>query len=70
MVVLVTGGSGFIGSAVIRRALALNHSVLNLDCMTYAASKKTNKNPPRPCASGRVEHLDKSPSKQSQIQIL
>ena len=44
MKIIVTGGSGFIGSAVIRRALALNHSVLNLDCMTYAASKKTNKN--------------------------
>ena len=43
MKILVTGGLGFIGSAVIRRALALNHSVLNLDRMTYAASKKTNK---------------------------
>ena len=43
MKILVTGGSGFIGSALIRKAIKLNHSVINVDCLTYAASKKTNK---------------------------
>lgn len=36
---LVTGGAGFIGSAVIRRLIATTaHEVLNLDKLTYAAS--------------------------------
>jgi dTDP-glucose 4,6-dehydratase len=40
MRVLVTGGCGFIGSAVIRHLLrATNHSVVNVDKMTYAASQ-------------------------------
>ena len=42
MKILITGGSGFIGSAVVRRALLLGHSVINVDCLTYAASPKTN----------------------------
>ena len=33
----MTGGAGFIGSAVIRRALATGHEVINLDKLTYAA---------------------------------
>jgi len=37
MKILVTGGAGFIGSAVIRLALARGHSVVNLDALTYAA---------------------------------
>lgn len=37
MKVLVTGGAGFIGSAVVRRAIADGHSVVNLDALTYAA---------------------------------
>jgi dTDP-glucose 4,6-dehydratase len=37
MKVLVTGGAGFIGSAVIRLAIARGHSVVNLDTLTYAA---------------------------------
>lgn len=37
MKILVTGGAGFIGSAVVRRAIALGHSVVNLDALTYAA---------------------------------
>ena len=37
---LITGGSGFIGSAVIRHLLAdTGHTVLNLDKLTYAADK-------------------------------
>ena len=37
MILLVTGGAGFIGSAVVRRAIALGHSVVNVDSLTYAA---------------------------------
>ena len=38
MRLLVTGGSGFIGSAVVRRAVALGMSVVNVDKLTYAAT--------------------------------
>lgn len=39
MKLLVTGGSGFIGSALIRLALAeTGHSIVNLDKLTYAAN--------------------------------
>lgn len=37
MKILVTGGAGFIGSAVVRLAVARGHSVVNLDALTYAA---------------------------------
>ncbi|WP_135506641.1 dTDP-glucose 4,6-dehydratase [Roseovarius aestuariivivens] len=37
MKLLVTGGAGFIGSAVVRRAIAQGHSVVNVDALTYAA---------------------------------
>ena len=37
MKILVTGGAGFIGSAVVRRAIAEGHQVVNLDALTYAA---------------------------------
>lgn len=37
MKILVTGGAGFIGSAVIRLAVARGHAVVNLDALTYAA---------------------------------
>ena len=39
MRILLTGGCGFIGSAVIRRALRCSgHDIVNVDKMTYAAS--------------------------------
>lgn len=37
MKLLVTGGAGFIGSAVVRQAVAAGHAVVNLDALTYAA---------------------------------
>lgn len=37
MKLLVTGGAGFIGSAVVRQAIAAGHQIINVDCLTYAA---------------------------------
>lgn len=38
MKILVTGGCGFIGSAVVRHALEEGHQVINVDKLTYAAN--------------------------------
>ena len=38
MILMVTGGAGFIGSTFIRQALALGHSVINIDALTYAGN--------------------------------
>ena len=37
MKILITGGAGFIGSAVVRHAITAGHSVVNVDKLTYAA---------------------------------
>jgi dTDP-glucose 4,6-dehydratase len=37
MKLLVTGGAGFIGSAVVRQAIAQGFEVVNLDALTYAS---------------------------------
>jgi dTDP-glucose 4,6-dehydratase len=37
MKLLVTGGAGFIGSAVVRLAVARGHQIINVDALTYAA---------------------------------
>lgn len=36
MKILVTGGAGFIGSAVVRLAVSRGHEIVNLDALTYA----------------------------------
>ncbi len=38
MTLLVTGGAGFIGSAVVRRAIGQGRKVVNLDKLTYSAN--------------------------------
>lgn len=38
MKILITGGAGFIGSAVVRRAIADGHAVVNLDKLTYSGN--------------------------------
>ena len=40
MRILVTGGAGFIGSAVVRLAVRRGHRVVNLDALTYAADPR------------------------------
>ena len=37
MKILITGGAGFIGSSVVRLAIARGHDVVNVDALTYAA---------------------------------
>ena len=37
MKIIITGGAGFIGSAVVRLAIARGHTVINVDALTYAA---------------------------------
>jgi dTDP-glucose 4,6-dehydratase len=41
MRILITGGLGFIGSAVVRQAVTAGHEVLNIDLQTYAADPRT-----------------------------
>ena len=41
MKLLVTGGAGFIGSAVIRKCIAAGREVINVDKLTYASNEDT-----------------------------
>ncbi|MFC3079319.1 dTDP-glucose 4,6-dehydratase [Phenylobacterium terrae] len=38
MKILITGGAGFIGSAVVRKAVESGHEVVNLDALTYSGN--------------------------------
>ena len=55
MRVLLTGGCGFIGSAVVRRLIRhTSHDVVNVDVMTYAASTECLE---EAAADGRYRHV-------------
>lgn len=41
-VFLVTGGLGFIGKHFIKKCLSEGHSIINIDCYTYAADRKAS----------------------------
>lgn len=57
MKILITGGAGFIGSAVVRLAIARGHSVVNVDALTYAACLANVANvAEHPCYA--FEHVD------------
>jgi dTDP-glucose 4,6-dehydratase len=56
MKLLVTGGAGFIGSAVVRLAIARGHKVVNLDALTYAACLDNV----APVAESPLYHFDHS----------
>ena len=40
MKILVTGGAGFIGSAVVRLAISRGYKIVNLDFLTYAGCQE------------------------------
>ena len=41
--IIVTGGMGFIGSALVRELISCNYKVLNIDSITYASTEETLK---------------------------
>ncbi len=57
MRILVTGGCGFIGSAVVRQAIRDGHGVVNVDALTYAANP-ANVAEVSDSAGYRFEHAD------------
>ena len=40
MKLIITGGAGFIGSAVVKKAITKGFEVLNIDSLTYASCLK------------------------------
>lgn len=57
MKLLVTGGAGFIGSAVVRLAISRGYQVVNLDALTYAACLE-NLAPVADSPDYSFEHVD------------
>lgn len=57
MKILVSGGAGFIGSAVVRLAIARGHKIVNLDALTYAACLE-NVAPVADSPNYQFEHAD------------
>jgi len=57
MKILVTGGAGFIGSAVVRLAVSRGHEVVNVDALTYAACLE-NVAPVADSGRYAFEHVD------------
>ena len=55
--ILVTGGAGFIGSAVVRLAIARGHAVVNVDALTYAG-RRENVASVADHPAYRFEHVD------------
>lgn len=42
MIILITGGAGFIGSAVVRYIIKnTTDSIINVDCLTYAGNTES-----------------------------
>ncbi len=56
MKLLITGGSGFIGSAVIKHAIESGREIVNVDKLTYAA----NANTPASFANNRLYKFEKA----------
>lgn len=57
MTLLITGGAGFIGSALIRMTLSHGNSVVNVDSLTYASNLE-NLAPVLPSANYAFEKVD------------
>ncbi|MEZ5928514.1 MAG: NAD-dependent epimerase/dehydratase family protein [Parvularculaceae bacterium] len=53
---LVTGGAGFIGSAVARLAVARGHEILVVDKLTYAANLENLE----PVAKSNLYHFEEA----------
>ena len=41
MKIIVTGGSGFIGSSLVKRLILEGNEIVNIDCLTYAGNKES-----------------------------
>lgn len=64
MIILVTGGRGFIGSHFVELALSLNHTVIDIDKCTYSCNKilPWDNNPNYTFIKEDIAYLDHLPS--------